>query len=130
MESILNLVLPGELLEYFELEYYCEFCELSTREASLIIHLQEKNIVPKEYDASDYEAKDFLKPVVVQDFPLRGKSVYYSMRKRRWRKKPNHKNIIQRDFNFLTSGTRLTSELVSFFKDTDRDPSRYDKEYL
>lgn len=68
--------------------------------------------------------------VVIQDFPIRGKLLYLSIRKRRWRKKLDKNQIIFSDFKFLADGTHMTADLSAFLKDTGRDPSRYDIEYL
>jgi len=38
--------------------------------------------------------------------------------------------IIQRDLSFLTSGIKMTTDLSAFLKGTNRDPRRYDVEYL
>jgi hypothetical protein len=130
MESLLKICLPSEILEYFDCGYFAEFSNMKTRELGYLIHLDEKNILPDGYDALSYESKGFHASVTIQDFPLRGKQIWFSIRKRRWRHKVNKNQIISRDFSFLAEGTRLTSDLTAFLKDTGRDASRYDKEYL
>ncbi len=42
----------------------------------VVIYLEEKNIVPEKYTDQDTESKGFYDPVIVQDFPLRGKKVF------------------------------------------------------
>lgn len=129
-QSLDLLYLPEGLPDYFEIEYYGEFCMLSNRERGILIRLKERNILPEGYSTSDYESKGFTEPVVIQDFPIRGKMVLLSMRCRRWRNKNNSKDIIKRDFSFLADGIRMTTGLVDFLKGMHRDPRRYDLEYL
>ncbi len=129
MEELLKLYLPGEVLTYFEFCSYRFFCDVETKEEGVLIYLDEKNEIPDGFNSSEYESKGFNIAVTVQDFPIRGKNIFYSLRKRRWRHKID-KTEISRDFSFLATGIRMTSDLVAFLKDTGRDPQRYDKEHL
>lgn len=128
--SLLSLYLPEGLLDHFEMSYMCSFCKMDTKEEGFIIHLLEKNILPDCYSSQDYESKGFTAPTVVQDFPARGKLIFLSIQKRRWREKANKSNIIKRDLSFLTKGIKMTSDLSSFLKGTSREPSRYNVEYM
>ncbi len=130
MEELLKICLPEELLGYFDFCYFGEFVSVETKEVGILIHLDERNILPLGYEPSAYESKGFMQPSIVQDFPLRGKAFYYSIRKRRWRLKKDTNKIISRDFSFLADKTRMTADLAAFLKDTGREPSRYDVEYL
>lgn len=125
-----SLYLPEGLLSYFEVKYFCEFCKRDTKEGGILIHLDEKNILPEGYFEEDYESKGFTEAVLIQDFPIRGKLVFLSLRKRRWRKKEDKKEIIKRDHIFLSEGIQMTADLSAFLKGTHRDPRRYDVEYL
>lgn len=122
MEQLLTFVLPSELISYFDLVYYCEFSTISTKESGIIFHLDEKNILPEGYEKDSYESKGFQYSAVIQDFPLRGKQVFFSLRKRRWRHKIRKNELISRDFSFIADGTRLTADLSAFLKDTDGRP--------
>uniref|UniRef100_UPI0022E42C52 ISAon1 family transposase N-terminal region protein n=1 Tax=Bacteroides stercoris TaxID=46506 RepID=UPI0022E42C52 len=48
----------------------------------VVIYLEEKNIVPEKYTDQDTESKGFYDPIIVQDFPLRGKKVFLNIRRR------------------------------------------------
>ena len=131
MENTLtSLYLPEDLLSVFEIKYHCEFCKLDTKESGIIIHLDELNILPEEYSVDDYESKGFTKETLIQDFPIRGKLVFLSIRKRRWRRKDNKQEIIKRDHSFICNGIQMTADLAAFLKGSNRDPRRYDVEYL
>lgn len=71
--------------------------------------------MPSEYTGKETESKGFYDPVVVQDFPLRGKKVFLNIRRRRWLLKPDN-SYISRDWRMVASGTRLTQDFASFFK--------------
>ena len=128
--QLLAQFLPCGILDYFDIEYYCTFCYLKTKEEGFLIHLAEKNILPDGYSSSEYESKGFLAAVQIQDFPIRGKLLYLNIRKRRWRKKSDKNQTICRDYKFLADGTHMTADLSAFLKDTGRDPRRYNVEYL
>ena len=61
------------------------------------------------------KAKVFNNPVVVQDFPLRGKKVLLNIRRRRWLLKPDN-SYISRDWRILAADTRLTQDFAFFLK--------------
>jgi hypothetical protein len=128
--SLSSLYLPEGLLSFFEVTYFCEFCKIDTKERGILIHLVEQNILPDGYSAVDYESKGFTEAALIQDFPIRGKLVFLSIRKRRWRKKDNKSEVFKRDHSFISEGIQMTSELSAFLKGSDRDPGRYDVEYL
>lgn len=89
--------------------------------------MEEKNQVPLGYDISEYESKGFTKSKLMQDFPIRSKAVYFSIRRRRWRLKSDKNKIIQNDYSFVAEGSKITQDLSDFLKDTGRDPNRYYK---
>lgn len=89
------------------------------------IHLDEKNIVPAQFKADEYESKGFYKAKMIQDFPIRGKAVYLYIKRRRWRKKDTGE-IIQNDFTIIATGTKLTQELADFLKYTSQYKGRHD----
>ncbi|WP_131796816.1 ISAon1 family transposase N-terminal region protein, partial [Bacteroides stercoris] len=73
-----RLLLPEGTLDYFDL------VDVKESVNEVVIYLEEKNIVPEKYTDQDIESKGFYDPVIVQDFPLRGKKVFLNIRRRRW----------------------------------------------
>jgi len=57
----------------------------------------------------------FHKEVTIQDFPIRGKQVYLHVKRRRWLNKTS-KEVVQRDWNLVAQGTRMTIEFAAFLK--------------
>jgi hypothetical protein len=79
-------------------------------------YLEEKNILPQEYQSEIAQSKGFSPEIRVEDFPLRGKPVLLHIKRRRWTLIESGK-IVKRDWNLVAKGTRITSEFASFFKD-------------
>ncbi len=124
-KEILSYFLPMGLLEYFAITKVEELEEAGTKEKKLQIELEEKNTVPSGYDSSQYESKGFYPVKLIQDFPIRGKAVYLSIKQRRWRHKTNKNEVIHNDYTLIAEGSRITQELSDFLKGTGRDPGRY-----
>jgi|TARA_B110000908_G_C10094161_1_gene375489 hypothetical protein len=125
-EALLTSFLPEFLLDHFEIVEFKQLGNISERNMEFEIHLDEKNQIHKDVSSLDYESKGFLPSSRVQDFPIRGKSVYLVFRRRRWRHKIT-KTEISNDFSFVAKGSKITEEISDFLKGTGRDPSRYDK---
>jgi len=122
--SLINHVLPPELVAYFEIIQIREPGDQQSKKIFREVALEEKNVLPSGYDTTAYESKRFLSCKRVQDFPLRGKAVYLNVRRRRWRHKET-KEEIRSDYSFIAEGANLTQELADFLKGTGRDPRRY-----
>lgn len=90
----------------------------------MIIHFEELNILPEGYSSADYESKGFVESKLIQDFPLRGKLVFFKLKKRRWRHKTTSA-IIKHDYSFISQGSKFTQELSDFLKDASRYATRY-----
>lgn len=116
--KLLQLLFPSELMEYFLISNFHTLCSLETKQEYWLIEFEEKNVLPKGYSSLDYESKGFMESKTLQDFPLRGKAVFLTIKKRRWRHKRTG-DIIRRDFTFIADGSKFTQELSDFLKGTD-----------
>lgn len=114
-KETLALIFPMELLAHFEIVLSHELGHVEAKEDYIEVVFEEKNILPPSVDASQYEAKEFYSKEV-QDFPLRGKAVFLTIRRRVWRHKIT-KETITNDFTFLAEGSKFTKELADFLKD-------------
>lgn len=124
--DFLQQLFPSQLTEYFDISDYQILCNIELKEEYWIIDFVEKNIIPVDFDESEYESKGFMESKLIQDFPLRGKPVFLRIKKRRWRHK-NTKEVIKRDFSFIADGSKFTKELSDFLKETSRYTSRHNK---
>ena len=108
-----SLLLPEGTLDYFDV---INVVEDSTQ---IVIYLEEKNLIPEEYKDKDTESKGFYEPVVIRDFPIRGRQVFLNVRRRRWIVKPDATMCQLRDM-YCPSGTSMTREFASFLKEICR----------
>lgn len=69
--------------------------------------------------------KVFMNPRPFRIFLLRGKAVYLTIKRRRWRHKIHKNQIIHNDYSFIAESSKITLELSDFLKDTGRDPRRH-----
>ncbi|MFC4636689.1 transposase [Dokdonia ponticola] len=107
--DLLKLILPELLITHFTIVSY------ETRDKVLHLHFEEKKDIPKEEQHRILIAHGFHKEITIQDFPLRGKEVYLHIKRRRWLDKTT-KQVVQRDWDLVTQGTRMTVEFAAFLK--------------
>jgi len=108
-KNFLDLILPQGILEYFLLT------DFTSSISEICLYLEEKNVIPEEYQSDKLTSKGFFDEISVQDFPLRGKAVYLHIRRRRWLNQTTGA-VVFRDWNMVAQGTRMTTEFASFLK--------------
>ena len=64
--------------------------------------------------AVGYESNGFIEWSIIQDFPLRGKSVYLYIRRRKWLEKCMGK-VLANSYDLTHFGTQITAEFAAFF---------------
>ncbi len=111
--ELLKLLLPEYLVEYFEI------IEFKEKEGLLHLYFEEKNTIPKEFSKLHLQSKGFHSEITVDDFPLRGKPVKLHIKRRRWTDTKSEK-ILQRDWNLIAQGTRMTQDFAEFLKKISR----------
>lgn len=109
--DLIKLLLPQFLVDHFDLVK-------SKKENEEVLHLyfEERNIPPQEHSSRILTSKGFHKEVTIQDFPLRGNTVFLHVKRRRWLDKTT-KEVVQRDWNLVAQGTRMTTEFAAFLKE-------------
>jgi hypothetical protein len=116
LNSLLRLLLPPEIFEYFEIT------DIDIREKEVHVHLDEKNIKPEGYELVKLISKGFHKSITIQDFPIRDKAMFLHIRRRRWFSESTNKTV-ERDWELVAKGTRLTKEFATFLKGIYRELS-------
>lgn len=111
--DILKLILPDILVDHFELTSYRQEAEV------LHLYFEEHNHPPLETPNQQLVSKGFHDEITIQDFPLRGKNVFLHIKRRRWTDKQTNK-IVQRDWNLVAKGSRITEEFSAFLKEISR----------
>ena len=122
-----RLLLPEGTLDYFIIS------DVKESSTEIVIYLEEKNEVPGEYSNMQVENKGFYEPVVVQDFPIRGKKLFLNIRRRRWIVKDEGRYVsrnwklvwivkdegryVSRNWKLVAEGSRMTHDFASFLKE-------------
>ena len=70
--SIFSSFLPQGLLFHFDIVDFKELGDLQTKNDFFFTYLDEKNILPKDYNSSEFQSKGFYERSIIQDFPIRG----------------------------------------------------------
>jgi len=107
--SLIQLLLPPEIFEYFDI------VKVDVDEKEVHVHLDEKPIKPEGYEIVHLISKGFHQSTVIQDFPLRDKAMFLHVRRRRWYSESTEKTV-ERDWEAVAKGTRLTKEFATFLK--------------
>jgi hypothetical protein len=108
--DLAKYILPKEIFSYFILD------RIEDDNISLHFYLEEMNVLPEEYSGEAMESKGFHKESVIKDFPLREKSLYLHVRRRRWKNKRTGE-IVSRDWQLVAAGTHYTQGFASFLKE-------------
>lgn len=111
--ELLKLILPEFLINHFDLVTHTKIGEV------MHLYFEERNTIITEEASRVLIAHGFHKQVTIQDFPLRGNTVYLHVKRRRWLDKAT-KQVVQRDWNLVAQGTRMTTEFAAFLKEISR----------
>ena len=107
--DILKVLLPELLITHFDITKH------TTDKDVLHLYFEEKKDIPKEFSSGMIISHGFHKEVTIQDFPIRGKKVYLHIKRRRWLNKTT-KEVVQRNWDLVAQGTRMTVEFAAFLK--------------
>jgi hypothetical protein len=107
--SLLSLILPEGLSDYFEL------VKAEKNDNTYYFYLTERNLPPEEYKLDKLESKGFYEEETIRDFPLRGKACFLKVKRRKWLHISTGK-IVNRNWHLVAQGTRLTQEFAIFLK--------------
>lgn len=107
--SLLKLILPEEVFDFFEIE------NTQIEEKEVHVYLIEQDIKPENYLSDKLISKGFYDSITIQDFPLRRKSLFLHVKRRKWLNE-NTGNIVNRDWRLVAQGTHYTQGFADFLK--------------
>ncbi len=118
--QIQELVVPGEILQYFDLvdlkegvKYYELFIEEKT------------HLIPPALIGQESILDGFCNPLSLLSFPIKGKPTYLVIKRRRWKPKgggAHHSN----DYYFNHPNIKATKEFAAFLKEVfGHTPDQY-----
>jgi hypothetical protein len=108
-QSLVKLLLPSELFDYFEIT------KLVIADRTVTVFLDERDIKPSDYSGQKLSSKGFHSESIIQDFPIRNKAVFLHLRRRRWLIESTGK-VVSRDWDSVAEGTRYTKSFADFLK--------------
>ena len=115
MEELARIVLPTEILDYFEI------VGVEQVSGEIHIHLDELMEAKLSQD-TNFTSKGFMEPVNVTDFPIRDQKVILVIRRRRWIDRRNGKSFcLPINIEVVCRGTRYSKEFGAFLKETYGD---------
>jgi hypothetical protein len=115
------VILPEDIFKYFEI------IKVDVDSKTLNVYLDELDIKPKEYEGEKLTSKGFHAAAVIQDFPIRERTVMLHVRRRRWLVESTGK-VVSRDWNVVAEGTRYTKGFASFLKELfGQSPNQWQK---
>ena len=111
-DDLIRLILPEGILDYFNFTHY------TSTDTSLWIHLEEKDIIPDIYKSEINKSVGFHSARQLKDFPIRGKIVTLSIKRRRWLVtfKDGTEKKVSRDWSIIQQGTNVTRDFAAFLK--------------
>ena len=121
-QELLALFLPEGILDYFEIiSYEKSSSGKEVYDQKLVLLLDEKNIIPQEYKDHPYKACGFMEARYINDYPIRNMLVSLKVRRRRWEVSiDGKKKKVNRDWEMIAQGTRMSEEYAAFLKEISR----------
>lgn len=108
-QELIKLLLPTEIFEYFEI------VDIQVKDKLVDVHLNEINNPPAEYSDKKLTSKGFHSSIAVRDFPIRDKSLFLHIKRRRWFIESSNQ-VVSRDWKLVAKGTRYTQGFATFLK--------------
>lgn len=110
IELLLRYLLPEEVFDYFDLK------EIKEKDNNkLHLHLDEKPIKPSEHSEKELIKYGLDEAVSIQDFPIRDKSAYLLVRRRKWKDKQTGK-IYSKQWDLTAKGSSYSKGFATFLK--------------
>ncbi len=117
--EFLKCFLPEEIQKYFQIT------EITKTKETISLQIEELNNLPEEIKLKKGEkiiSKGFSNPLQLQDFPIRGRTVWLNIYRRKWVIE-GRKGIIKRDLDLYIPGMKTTKGFGFFLKEADRKVS-------
>ncbi|MDY0202414.1 MAG: hypothetical protein RBR40_15650 [Tenuifilaceae bacterium] len=121
--DLVKLIAPPEVVNNFD------FTEIQeTSKNILLVFTEKKDQVPQELKGKEVVLDGYLNKLELQTFPLKDKSVFIVIRRRRWKEKGSKKPGISNDYKLHEEGIKTTKEFGAFLKEElGLQPDEYNK---
>lgn len=121
-QELLALFLPKGIFEHFDIvSYETGLSGKQVYDKSIVLTLEEKNVIPPEYKNLPYKSSGFMEARYIEDYPIRDMLVKLKVRRRRWEVTVgDKKKKVSRDWDLVAQGTRMSAEYAAFLKEISR----------
>ena len=121
-QELLALFLPEGILDYFDIvSYETGSSGKDLYDKELVLLLEEKNIIPLEFKHLPYKSSGFMDARYINDYPIRSMLVKLKIIRRRWEVTIDGvKKKVNRDWEVIAQGTRMSAEYAAFLKEISR----------
>ncbi len=108
LAEVIEQLAPGEINKNFEVVTINE-----KKESKTITFEKIANLIPQGLKGKDDVPDSFLNPIGFQTFPLKDKTVFLSVKRRRWKTNKSYQNT----YDLHLQGMRTTNEFDDFLKE-------------
>lgn len=122
-QELLKLIVPKEITDNFEL------IEIVERSNMITLSFEEiTSRIPKALIVKEVVLDGYLNQLELQTFPLKDKTVYIALRRRRWKEKGDSKQSYNNTYELHVEGMKTTKEFGAFLKEEfGLQPDEYNK---
>ena len=124
LQSLFNVLFPPEISMHFEIKKVKEYSD------RIEIRMEElSELVPERlYLKEEIILDGFCNPIELQSFPLKGKSVYLRLYRRRWKEK-GRKEHYSNSYDIHPDGVKATKDFATFLKESfGQSPDQYNSD--
>jgi len=122
-QDLLKLIVPKEITDNFEL------IEIIEKTNMITLSFEELTIrIPKPLIGKEVVLDGYLNQLELQTFPLKDKTVYIALRRRRWKEKGDSQQSYSNTYELHVEGMKTTKEFGAFLKEEfGLQPDEYNK---
>ncbi len=112
VDLLLGLIAPQELTKNFTVVKIVE-----AKTAITIVFEEKKDKIPLELQGKEVVLDGFLNTLELQTFPLKDKTVYFAIKRRRWKEKSTEGKSYNNTYDLHDQGMKTTKEFGAFLKE-------------
>ncbi|MDP2159399.1 MAG: hypothetical protein Q8K02_02875 [Flavobacterium sp.] len=122
-EQLLKLIAPDQITDNFEL------VEIIEKSHSIsFIFVEKDDHIPIDLQGKEVVLDGFVNHLELQTFPLRDKTVYMIVRRRRWKEKGKPEESYTNQYDLHYTGMKTTKEFGDFLKEElGLQPTEYNR---
>ena len=122
-QELLKLIVPKEITDNIDL------IEIVERTNMITLSFEElTSRIPKALSGKEVVLDGYLNQLELQTFPLKDKTVYIALRRRRWKEKGDNTQSFSNTYELHVEGMKTTKEFGAFLKEEfGLQPDEYNK---